>query len=233
MKRKRECICAGFVLVLAAADAPADNDNCPPFPVPEGMQLKWVAPDMKFNGVPMQIREFNIDKSVDEVLSYYKQQWPARGKRPGAVEYPLGDWQVVAAPVERCFYTVQARTTGAHSSSGILAVTHPPSGPVVQRGHDFPMMFGSKVVNDIDSVDGPKIARTLVLINQFSPQANADFYQRTLSQDGWQTVSSVPVPMPAGDGYMLVMQRGVSRADMSISRKDQDTTVLVNIVDKP
>jgi len=232
MRQKRKCI-FGVGLLMLAAPAAASSGDCPEFPVPDGMQVQWVAPDMVFNGVPMQIREFNIEKSVDEVLSYYKQQWPARGKLPGAVEYPLGDWQVVAAPMERCFYTVQARPTGMHSSTGILAVTRAPNGQPAQRGSGFPMMSDSKVVNDINSVDGPKSARTLVLINQFSPQANASFYERVLSQDGWQTVSSLPVPMSNGDGYMLVMQRGVSRVDMSISRQHEDTTVLVNIVDKP
>jgi len=234
MREKQKWGWTALWLMLAALSASAKNDgDCPEFPVPDGMQLQWVAPDMTFNGVPMQIREFNIEKSVDQVLSYYKQQWPARGKLPGAVEYPLGDWQVIAAPMERCFYTVQARATGMHSSTGILAVTHAPSGPVAPRGNGFPMLSDSKVLNDINSVDGPKTARTLMLTNQFSPQANASFYERVLSQDGWQTVSSLPVPMPKGDGYMLVMQRGVSRVDMSISRKDQDTTVLVNILDKP
>ncbi len=107
----------------------------------------------------MQIREFNIEKSVGEVLFYYKQQWPAQGNRPGAVEYPLGDWQVVAAPMDRCFYTVQARATGAHSTTGILAVTRAPAGPTAQRGSGFPMMSGSQVLNDINSVDGPEKPR--------------------------------------------------------------------------
>lgn len=220
----------------AWAALPAKPD-CEPFALP-GLTLSWVTPDVVHNGLPLQIRRFESRVPVAGVLSLYRKAWQATPQSPGApLEYELQGYRVIAKLRDRCFYTLQARPGGMVGSEGMLAVSAVQEGfqqlPVL--GQDFPKMSGSEVAADMTHRDPGKQARTIVLNNQFSVNANADFYRRVLGDDGWLITSDHKVPLKGGNGHAFAMtfKRGFFESSMVISRSQGGSSVLVNTVDKP
>lgn len=100
-------------------------------------------------------------------------------------------------------------------------------------GRDFPMMSGSNVINDIDHFDPGKRGRTLLFVNEFSADANAGFYRRVLTSDGWNIVQDHALPTTGNrTAYVMTLRRGAAETSMSITRNGESTTVLVNLVDR-
>ena len=211
----------------------ANGIGCPAFPLPDA-KLTWVAPDIAYNGVPMEIRKFDSDQNPQSILGFYRNQWRGTPERPGNIEYNLADWQVIAALRDRCFYTVQVRASAKGGANGMLGVSRvPEKSQVRQAGYGFPMMSGTRVINDIDHHDPGKTARTLLLRNEFSPDTNADFYRRTMGMDGWQVIAASAVPTGNRNAHVLTFRRRLDETTMSIARTGDSTSVLVNIVAQP
>ncbi|MCE9641558.1 MAG: hypothetical protein K8S22_15675 [Betaproteobacteria bacterium] len=230
-----------LMAVLLAAVCPyalADEPrlDCAPFPTPE-FKLTWVAPDMLYNGLPMQVRRFDSGENMQAILAYYRREWKATEKRLGAIEYEVGDWKVIAVLRERCFYTVQVQRAATGSgATGLLGVSQlQDPGLARDAGKGFPMMSGSNVVNDISHRDPGKPGRTILLMNAYSPATNAEFYRRNLEGDGWRVIADHGMRMRGGNGeaYTLTLKRGLNETSMTISRSGEGSSVLVNMMDKP
>ncbi len=231
--------CVAAVIAAACVNAPAVADepklDCAPFPTPE-FKLTWVVQDILYNGLPMQVRRFDSTEAPQSVLAYYRREWKAAAQKPGAIEYEIGEWKVIAILRGTCFYTVQVQRGAGNGSTGLLGVSQlQDPGQAREAGKGFPMMSGSNVVNDISHRDPGKTARTLLLMNAFSPAANADFYRRTMGADGWRIIADHALPMRGGggDAHTMTLKRGLNEASMTISRSGDGSSVLVNVVDRP
>ena len=226
-----------MMLAAAASAALAAGEpklDCPAFPLPDA-KLTWIAPNMAYNGLPMQIRQFDSKEPAKAILDYYRREWRGTRERPGNIEYPLDGWQVIAALRERCFYTVQVKESGKDGSTGLLGLSRLPDPlQVREAGANFPMMSGSNVINDIDHFDAGKRGRTLYFTNEFSADANAGFYRRVMASDGWRIVVDHELPVGGNrTAYVMTLKRGAAETSMSITRKGEFTSVLVNFMDRP
>ena len=234
--RQIEMLCLMLAACSCVLAAESPKVDCPPFPSTD-LKLTLVAPDIVLNGTPMQIQRFDSDLKPQAILASYRREWKASAKNPqDAIEYPLQSWKVIAKMREPCFYTVQVRSNGSGGSTGLLAVSQIQEASQIRvLAKEFPMMSGSKVASDITHRDPGKAARTITLMNQFSPDANADFYRRTIGGDGWQIIGDHQVPFKGGNGhgYAMTFRRGYSETSMVISRTQGGSSVLVNQVDKP
>jgi hypothetical protein len=231
--------CAAWTIALAAL-APAAHAQskslapCPEFPVPEKAQLKWVAPDMMFNGVPLQVKELASREAPRQVLEFYKRSW---GKaQPFYHEYQVDGWDAAIATLRRhCFYAVQLKSDGNGGAYGLLSVSaRPEGGSLKTPGAGFPLAPGSKVVNDIDHFDGGKNGRTLLLINNLATDTNADYYRRVLADEGWMATLDRAVDTPKGASRVMVLKRGRHETHLSITPYGgSGSSVLVTVVDRP
>lgn len=237
MTFKSLLLAASLVLnVLPVFGAEPEKPDCAPFALPD-MKLTWVAPDVVHNGSPMHIRRFESTDNVQTILARYRSEWKASAQSPqDAIEYEVGGYQVIAKMRDLCFYTVQVRGNGSQGSGGMLAVSQiQNSNQARVLGKDFPMMSGSLVASDMMHRDPGKEARTIMLMNQFSTNANADFYRRVIGGDGWNIISDHLVQFKGGNGhgYAITFKRGFNETSMVISRTEGGSSVLVNLVDKP
>lgn len=231
--RKISLAAALALTALTAVPALAADSGmtCPPFPLPLRGQAVWVAPDMRLNGIPMQIRQLTTDDSPQQVIGFYKNRWGPDPQRYH--EYTVGDWQAIATVNGDCFYTVQVKPDGS-GAVALLGVSSPPTGgSPAQPGAGFPALSGSHVVNDIDNFDGPKTARTVVLINTFAPAVNLSFYRDTLGRGGWKTLMDHTVDTQKGTAYVMVLKHGVREANVTITQAPLGTVVLATIIDNP
>jgi len=222
-----------LLCALWCGAAGAGQLDCPDFPEPQA-RLQWVAPYIVYNGVPMSIKRFDSKQQPADILAFYRQAWKAGAAGPAAVENKLDPWQTISVARGKCFFTVQVQAAGNNGSTGLLSTTRMPGGVrVTDSDKSLPMMAGSTVLNDIEHSDDGKNARTLLLTNGFSAEANADFYRQTLVDQGWRPVSGYQMTTRAGPGITLVMKRGLAETSLVITRNGGKTTVLANMVDKP
>jgi len=211
---------------------------CPEFPVPHVGQTQWVAENMRMNGMPMQIKELTTEQTPQQVLAFYRQRWS--DAPPYFHEYEVSGMPAIATLRKGCFYTVQVMAHGRGAKALLGISTQPDGGQPKTPGAGFPNMAGSKVLNDIDHYDAGKTGRTILLTNTYSPDANLNFYRRTMADDGWSAIMDRSVQGTKGISHVLVMKRGYHEANLTISPgkagasgANAGTNVLATFVDKP
>ena len=220
-------------LLLGGAHALANPvKQCAAFPTMKKMKLQSVASEMDFNGIPMVLRRFDSEEEMEAVFAFYRKEWAKGGMGGKApVEYPLGEWQVIATLREPCFYTVQVKSRG-RGSEGLLGVSAPPPDrPAVKE--EVPLLPGTRVVNDIAHNDAGKTARTLLLKNGFSADANADFYRRNLGDQGWKVLSRHQGSVRDTRADTMILKQGMREVSVTISQTGRESSVLLNYVDQP
>lgn len=229
---KNMAAASAVLCVLLSGGVAAQELDCPRFPEPKA-HLEWVAPYMLYNGVPMSVKRFDSDLAPEDILEFYRRAWKEGRGGPAAIENAVGPWQTISVAREKCFFTVQVQASGK-GSTGLLSATRAPEKVrVIDSDKALPMMSGSTVINDIEHHDRGKSARTLLLSNSFSAESNADFYRRSLGDQGWTAISSYQMTTAKGPGITIVLKRGLEEASLVITRSGNTTMVLANLVDKP
>lgn len=223
-------------LVLAAAGSLAQAQppelRCPEFPTPPVGRLEWVASNLRYSGIPMQIKELVTEQSPDQVIAFYKSKWG--GQPPYYHEYDLAGWtKAIATLRSRCFYTVQVKAEGKGARALLGVSARPESGQPAQPGANFPTLSGSRVVNDIDHFDYGKSGRTLLIMNDYSPGMNAEYYRRTLKADGWVAITDRSVAGPRGMSHVMVLKYGHHEASVTIAPAARGSSIVVTQVDRP
>jgi len=218
---------AGLVLSTSALPAAA---ACRSLSYPDGAQVAIVADDMEFNGIPMAVWELHWSGTPERLRAFFRLDWEGRGDK--VVETEAGLWKTVGTWEGGCFYTVQTRAVSG-GSHALIGVTRKSSSTVTKAGSNFPMLSGSKVMNDLRHKDGVRNARTLLLSNRFSIEANAGYYRSALGDSGWQATVDRVVATAAGPTRVLSWKRDLEETSMTISQGASGTAVVINIVDKP
>jgi len=231
--RSRLAAVAWAVAIAAGSAWGAGLPPCPEFPAPEGGRLKWVAPNIVYNGVPLQMKELATRDAPKQVIEYYRRKWGA--EKPYYHEYPLDGWEGAIATIRKnCFYTVQVKSDGNGGTHGLLGISAQPEGGLRTLGAGFPLAPGSRVLNDIEHYDGGKNGRTLLLVNDLAPETNAAYYRRALGGDGWKAVLDKSVETPRGNARVMVLKRGYHETSISITPTGgAGSSLLVTSVDRP
>jgi len=190
----------------------------PKFPPPPGSKIGLIAESMVFNGIEMDVRQFNSKRSVADVLEFYRQFWPkGTEKQPGYTETDiLEPWQLITRVEEGYLMTVQVTAAGQRGSTGLLGMSKLPDPENLPKlGKKIPKMSGSRVFNDIKTKDIGKNGRTVALINDFTVENNANFYRDYYS----------------GHGFGLDMDKSVSGGDshaQRFSKRGQVVTIVIS-----
>lgn len=190
----------------------------PKFPPPPGSKIGLIAESMVFNGIEMDVRQFNSKRSVEEVLEFYREFWPkGTEKQPGYTETDaLEPWQLITRVEDGYLMTVQVTAAGRRGSTGLLGMSRLPNPEKLPKlGKNIPKMSGSRVFNDIKTKDIGKDGRTVALLNDFTVENNANFYRDYYS----------------GHGFGLDMDKTVSGGDshaLRFSKRGQVVTIVIN-----
>ena len=190
----------------------------PKFPPPPGSKIGLIAESMVFNGIEMDVRQFNSKRSVEEVLEFYREFWPkGTEKQPGYTETDaLEPWQLITRVEDGYLMTVQVTAAGRRGSTGLLGMSRLPNPEKLPKlGKNIPKMSGSRVFNDIKTKDIGKNGRTVALLNDFTVENNANFYRDYYS----------------GHGFGLDMDKTVSGGDshaLRFSKRGQVVTIVIN-----
>ena len=200
------------------------------FPAPPSASIEWVSKDMNLNGMPMAIRHFRTNDSVEDVLWFYRKVWqePVMPELPGFVEATSGPWWVISRLESDRLMSVQVQPLetgqGAWGYLGDSALDK--ATKENKPGDGFPMMQNSNVLNDVKSTDKGKSARTLQISNAFSIDANASYYRNHYANSGWTAL----MDENSNNTWVQTFKNGRDQIQLIIRRDDGVTIIIANNV---
>jgi len=155
--------------------------NLPLFDVMHGMKTEWVAKKMIYNGQPMSIQNFSINRSPKDVVRHFESRWKVQGM--GQLKHQkIGD-ELTIGFVDRGYtYSVQVRENKS-GSVGSLVVTR--NKEFKQTKIQFPIYPDSQVVSRIHSVDMGVKSETITLSSYRSASMQKQWYRSILQRNGW------------------------------------------------
>lgn len=203
----------------------------PQIEAPPRAHVQTVADDMKYSGVPMRIRKFTSETSVEGVMEFYRQRWSA-GEKLKPVLNTVGEWKVIGRQSGDYYQTVQARPQGNGGSEGFIGVTTLPSHTVKPSvDTSFPRLPGTQVISDTDSSDDGRVAKTLILKNDLSVTSNVSYYQSTLPAQDWRQNTNFGNAQFNSSSHVLYFERRKESANIVINTDPRGgTMVVINIV---
>lgn len=207
--------------------------GAPDFPAPPRAQVQWVSSNMVYNGRVMQVRTFNSRLSAERVLQYYRNLWQDGEKgRPGYRETDaLQPWRIISRATEEYLLTVQVQQLG-NDSKGYLALSRMEDvlAPKPDNlGDGFPMMRGSKVINDIATPDFGKDGQTLLIQNDYTVSGNANYYRNWYEGRGWQL--DMEMTTSPGQQQVMAFSKGRKKVNLVITRQEGRTDIVANSTD--
>ena len=228
--------CLQVIALAAMSIGSAHALPCKQAAVPMDAKVQMIAPDMKVNGVQQTIRAFNSKLAVHDVLAFYRNLWAplANKDRPGSLEQTTDEWQLISTVEGDCFTTVQVKADSKGSYALISVLKKPDASSRQQKlGAGFPVLPGSRVVNDMDYADGVRNARTIVLSNRSDMAANVNYYKTEFASRGWLMVMEDQPVIDGQPSHVMLLKKGLEETTLVISRSGGQVNVVANLVDRP
>jgi hypothetical protein len=212
----------------------------PDFAMPEKSSAGWIAKDMTYNGIPMQIIDLRSSMSAEKLIDFYRKTWAAEAGAATPLQFEKrAGWYWLHKRTAQFHFTVQARDSEA-GSTAILTTSRLPEvaekarsdktylrSIIQSRGAGFPKLHGSIVQLDIDADDDEKIARTLVYRNNYDVENNVLYLSEALVNAGW-TRTADHRTRAADFGRQLVFQKQNEEITMTVRQTSGTTEVVAN-----
>lgn len=234
MKRLLRRLC--LVLCLAMTAAPRTVLAEPAWPavaLPEGVRRYDIGEQLSANGMPLRIQGFVSPRAQAELADWFR----SRLGKP-LIENTVAGKLVLGRPEGDFYLTVQLEKLGA-GTRGLVAVSHQKAGyahyPALQSATErlrLRLPAGSRVLNQMNSVEGGRMSRYLVVENAHGVELNRSRVIEMLREDGLALEREArPAAGPAGarDGRTLFFRGKGSDAMAVVSpNPDGSTTVLLH-----
>jgi hypothetical protein len=171
------CLALGSAASVAVP-APA-RAGWPQVELPDGARADSIGDDMRLNGVPTRILRFSSAQEPAAVLDFFRGRWGTR-----RVENSVGPHRLLGRREGDYFITVRVQAHG-RGTAGLVSVADLRAGSHArQRPAGVPLPADSVVLSDLESVDGARRARQLVVANAAGSPANAAFFESRLADKG-------------------------------------------------
>jgi hypothetical protein len=174
---------------LLAAGAVRAAEPWPEIPSPPKATVKWVGDNMRVNGVPMRVMQFQSTSNRSEVVEYYRAYWSGGYPTKPSIT-PLTESTIISQRHGPYFMTVKVEDADHGASEGLIAVTRVAGSKVELNAGRLPLMPGAKVVSVVESSDPGKRNREVVVINPQRSSSALQFYQAAYGTDGWSQIQN-------------------------------------------
>ena len=226
-------VLAALLILLSGSGRVFASESWPTLPMPPKASVKWIAQNMRVNGVPTRVLGFQSRVGRAEMVEYYKAHWSGSFERaPSVKDYKQST--IVAQKLGPFFMTVKVEDGPRGSSVGLISVAQIIGSRFDRSPGELTLMPGAKVISVVESDDPGKHSRQVVIQ---APQMSAlvsQFYQTSMVNAGWRQVqaSTQPANGVRGAGHFIVFARDGREMQLSIvePRKGKGSTVLANLV---
>ena len=197
------------------------------FPAPSWLKTTQIADDMIINGLPSQVRNFEANKAMEELLLFYRGQW--QNDNTGNTAYKEAQappWYIISRFDGQYLYTVQVRQENSFTIRGYLAIADLKAVNKNQTNNSIvPKMSGSTIINDATSLDPGTKGRTLMLTNTYSATSNSNFYRNYYSDRGWGKIMDTN----SKNTFVMAFKKRNKETNLVISNSGGTTQIVMNI----
>lgn len=218
----------GFVspVLLFALSAPTQA-AWPELPAPRGARVENVGEQVRLNGIPMRMQRVLSRQAAGDVARHYRD---AMGPRHASER--VSDRVILSRPDGDYFLTVSVRplatgvTEALVSAADVREARRSAGRPLGVR-----LPADTRVVSDMESIDGDKRSRQLVLTNAHAIAVNLDVLTRELAARGMRADGR---PLRREPTAHVQFFRGDGReAQLSLIRQADETAVVLTLIDTP
>jgi hypothetical protein len=161
----------------------------PEIPSPPKARVEWVSDNMRVNGVPTRVMQFESTADRTEIVEYYRAFWSGGYPTKPSIT-PLDGSTVISQRHGPYFMTVKVEDAANGASQGLIAVSRLTGSKVELNPGGLPLMPGARIVSVVESSDPGKHNREVVVINSQPSTAVLQFYQASYGNNGWSQVQN-------------------------------------------
>ncbi|HEU4458273.1 MAG TPA: hypothetical protein VFR90_04055 [Methylibium sp.] len=179
---------AGLIALVAAVLGAATTIQAQDphlVPVPPEAEVSQLGDRMRINGQEARLQELRYPGSVEALLSFYRQQFGDSASEPANTP----GQRIVGGVVGGSYVTVQVidepeRSANTPLHARVLQTRLAPQLQTEARRTLPSMPPDSSLLSDVESQDGPRLARMRVYGNRHSVSANVAFVEREFEARG-------------------------------------------------
>lgn len=214
-------------LQLAEAHAQYASESAPKISAPEGSGVEPISEAMLINGRRVTLDRITVPQPSAAVVRHYRKALDEKSSGK-IVQYQLKGDQIVARRVGEHFVTVQVRKASENASE-VWVMTTPMQAPTAagQLPSYLAVPAGSRVLSNVETVDGGRRAYTVIATADADVSATQDFLKKFLSERGFSLVTSDESNLSASR-RMLLFQRGAEDVMATISDGPKGRTLVLN-----
>lgn len=188
---------AGAVLHLATC-AGAAHAFGEAIAAPPGAHVSEIAPALRINGVPTQLRSFHVELPLAAVEQHFRTT-----PGPAFVRERLGQWIVLTRVQQQRLDTIRLRAAAPHATEGTLSTAGLDATGIRPRHGELPPPPGSERQLELQAHEHGRETRFIVWHGARSVDAGARHLQRTLGARGLRLERSLPLEDAGARGRSL------------------------------
>lgn len=199
----------------------------PQLPVPSNARVESVGEQLRLNGIPMRTQRVLTARQPEEVARHYRN---ALGPRH-ALEH-LPDRLILSQGRDEYFITISIRPLGAGVTEALVSVADAREArQAAGRPLNIHLPSDSAVLSDMESVDGGKRSRQLVLSNAHAIPANLGALSRELAARGMRPDGP---PLRQSEAEHVQLYKGDRReAQLTLVRRAGATSIVLTTIEMP
>jgi hypothetical protein len=216
-----------FLLSVSLSLAAPCAAAWPQLPAPSNARVESVGEQLRLNGIPMRTQRVLTARQAEEVARHYRA---ALGPRHAAERLP--DRLILAQARDEHFVTVSIRTLASGVTEALVSVADAREArQAANRPRGFSLPAASAVLSDMESVDGGRRSRQLVVSNAHAIAANLDVFSRELAARGMRP-DGPPLRRSAAEHVQLFKGDG-REAQLALVRRAGETSIVLTTVETP
>ena len=198
------------------------SDMLKQLPLPRDATLTNVSDHSVHNGIAMTIAAFSATLSVEEVLSFYRQEWSETDKDTlaGFTESSTPGWLLISRLQEKHQVVIQLSTEPMPGASGFVSIM-PLDEPL--QGQDLGLFSSLVLLSSNISHDGADRSVMRVFASSSTVPVTHTRYRDKLVAQGWRLLMDAIVD----DARIMIVTREASRLELSFLSSSEYASVLV------
>jgi len=198
----------------------------PEVPTPPSTETTPLAKQILYQGIPMRIKNFTSEVSLERTLEFYRQQWEKE-----FVENKYQAWHQISHKDDEYFITIQVQASGDNKAFGRISIMQlqDKDAQPVALGKGIPILPDSIVMNDISSNDNETKSRNIIAQNKRSIQSNARYYEKEYTAAGWGNMMNKQVKK---NSHVLMFRKGRKESVVVLHKIGDTSYIQINESEK-
>lgn len=199
----------------------------PEIPFPTGARIEAIGEQVRLNGIPMRMYRVLSGQRPKELIGFYRNvlgERHAESRAPGS--------HILSQARGNYFITVKVAPLSANLTEVLVSTSDTLE---AKRAANRPLGFGlpadSVVLSDMESIDGGKRSRQLVVNNNHAVETNLQAFTRELGARGLRPDSQ---PLLKSESEYVQLFKGDKReAQLALIRKGGQTHIVLTTIYTP